>query len=98
MNACRFIFAFVIVVLLGLLITTVTHLGLHFSRPFWVGMLAISALLMMVASEAFLGFEKMFKYGANEPGWWRARWRTATAGAIMSVVSLILLMMAVGTE
>jgi len=93
-----FTLAFVMVVLLGLLITTVTHLGLHFSRPFWVGMLAISALLMMIASESFFGIGKMDKYGANEPGWWRVRWRTATAGAIMTVVYLILLMMAVGTE
>ena len=61
-------------------------------------MLTISVLLMMIASETFLGFEKMFKYGENEPGWWLARWRTATAGAIMSVVSLILLLLAVGTE
>jgi hypothetical protein len=30
-----FVFAFVIAVLLGLLITTATHMGLHFSRPFW---------------------------------------------------------------
>lgn len=30
-----FTFAFVILVLLGLLVTTCTHMGLHFSRPFW---------------------------------------------------------------
>lgn len=61
-------------------------------------MIAISAILMMLASEAFLGMEQMYKYGVAEPWWWRAAWRATLAGAIMSVVSLILLLLGVGTE
>lgn len=93
-----FVFAFVFVSLIGLLITTATHMGLQFSRPFWVGMLTISILLMMMASEAFLGMEQMYKHSSADPSWWLSRVRVATAGAILSVISLIGLLMAVGTD
>jgi hypothetical protein len=86
--------------LLGLLITSVMKVGLHFSRPFWVGMVTISALLMMIASEFFLGHDNAFDAapGGSWPDWLHRRWRAATAGAIMSVISLILLLLAIGTE
>jgi hypothetical protein len=95
-----FIFAFVMATLLGLLITSVMKVGLHFSRPFWVGMVTISIVLMMIASEFFLGFDNAFDAipGGFWPDWLHNPWRAATAGAIMSVVSLVLLLLAVGTE
>jgi hypothetical protein len=86
------------VTLLGLAISAAIKMTLHFTRPFWVGMITISALLMMIASEAFLGLDNYYDsvnpLGSTD----HHRWRTATAGAIMSVVSLILLLLAVGTE
>lgn len=57
-------------------------------------MLSICIVLMMIASEFFLGSNDV----AEASGWSSARWGLATAGAIMSVVSLVLLMLAVGTE
>jgi hypothetical protein len=57
-------------------------------------MLSICALLMMIASEFFLGSDNGLGLGDSM---WR-RWRVATAGAIASAASLVLLMMAVGTE
>lgn len=94
-----FIFAFVLVTLLGLLICASLRLALHWSRPFWVGMLSICTLLMMIACEFFLGAgNALDSTGGWAGGWMHTRWRTATAGAIMSVVSLVLLLMAIGTE
>jgi hypothetical protein len=93
-----FSWAFVLVTLLGLAIAAATRWGLHYSRPFWVAMLAICTLLMMIASEAFLAFSHLYNNAVAEPWWWGARMRLASAGAIMSVVSLILLMLAVGTD
>jgi hypothetical protein len=90
-----YIFAFVIVTLIGLAIATGTPWGLAHSRPFWIGMITISAILMMIASEAFLGWTYVFD---GIGGQWLYRMRTAAAGAIMSVVALVLLLMAVGTD
>lgn len=59
-----------------------------------VGMLSICAVLMMIASEFFLGSENGLGLGSSM----LHRWRTATAGAIASAASLVLLLMAVGTE
>lgn len=84
--------------LLGLAISAAIKMTLHFTRPFWVGMITISALLMMIASEAFLGLDNYFDSANPLSGTGHNRWRVATAGAIMSVVSLILLLLAVGTE
>eukprot|EP00878_Enallax_costatus_P006767 GHUV01007093.1.p1 GENE.GHUV01007093.1~~GHUV01007093.1.p1 ORF type:complete len:186 (+),score=29.25 GHUV01007093.1:1121-1678(+) len=91
-----FTFAFVLVTLLGLLVTSFMLGGLMTSRPFWVGMLAISTVLMMIASETFLAFTDFSE--ANSFGQWPNRIRTTTVGAIMSVAFLIFLMMAVGTD
>jgi hypothetical protein len=93
-----FIFAFVMVTLIGLALCAALKLALHWSRAFWVGMITISALLMMIASEFFLGADNAFDYSGWGSSTMHHRWRTATAGAIMSVVSLILLLLAIGTE
>jgi hypothetical protein len=93
-----FIFAFVMATLLGLAIAAAVKMALHFSRPFWVGMVTISALLMMIASEFFLGHDNAFDSTGGWAPWLHNRWRLATAGAIMSVVSLVLLLLAIGTE
>jgi hypothetical protein len=82
------------IVLLGLLASTILGWGLANTRPFWVGMLAISTLLFMVASEAFL-VQENFINAVNGPC--LSRSRTAAAGAIMSVASSVFLMLAVGT-
>lgn len=91
-----FSFAFVLVTLLGILATSTMNLGLHTSRPFWIGMLAVSTILMMIASEAFLAFTDLAE--ANSGGQWVHRMRATTAGAIMTVAFLIFLMMAIGTD
>ncbi|KAF8071359.1 hypothetical protein HT031_001443 [Scenedesmus sp. PABB004] len=94
-----FVFAFVFATLLGLLLTTALRTALHFSRPFWIGMLAVCTVLMMMASEAFLALTgATLGGGAAAPGGWLHRVRAATAGAIAAVASLVLLMMAVGTD
>jgi hypothetical protein len=102
-----FSWAFVMVTLLGILVTAVTGLGLHFSRPFWIGMLAVSTILMMIASEAFLAFTDLYE-GIRPPGVsdntapytdnWIRRIRTAAAGAIITTAFLVLLMMGLGTD
>jgi membrane-bound ClpP family serine protease len=91
-----FTFAFVLVTLLGILVASVLSLGLIFSRPFWIGMLSVSTLLMMIASEAFLAFTDLAE--ATTSGQWINRIRTTTAGAIMTVAFLVFLMMAIGTD
>lgn len=94
----QFIFAFITVTLLGLLATASSGEGLHHSRPFWVGMLAVSIVLAMVAAEAFLAFTLSYDYMLPAPGWWRHQMRTTAAGAIISVAALVLTMMAIGTD
>lgn len=93
-----FAFAFVVATLLGLLVTSFMAGGLMTSRPFWVGMLAISTILMMIASETFLAFTDASEASGFGAGQWLFRIRTTAAGAIMSVAFLIFLMMAVGTD
>lgn len=90
-----FAFAFMLVTLLGLGLAASTRLGLHYSRPFWVGMIAVCIFMNMVAAEAFLGYEKYYSVASC---WWLARWRSVVGGAIINVVWLIFLMMTVGTE
>jgi hypothetical protein len=92
-----FSFAFVFVTLLGIMVAAVLSLGLIFSRPFWIGMLAVSTLLMMIASEAFLAFTDLVVLNGTG-GQWLNRIRTTTAGAIMTVAFLVFLMMAIGTD
>jgi hypothetical protein len=102
-----FSWAFVFATLLGILVTAITGLGLHFSRPFWIGMLSVSTILMMIASEAFLAFTDLYE-GIRPPGVadstapyadnWIRRIRTAAAGAIITTAFLVLLMMALGTD
>jgi len=89
-----FAFAFMTVTLCGLAIAASTRNGLHYSRPFWVGMVTVNVFLMMVASEAFLGYEPLYE----QTYWWRSRFRATVAGAIINVVWLVFLLMAVGTE
>ena len=85
------------VTLAGILIALCTRLGLHYTRPFWVGMIAVCIFMMMVACEAFLGYEDIYELAyAYSTG--LARARTVVAGAIINVIWLIFLMMAVGTE
>ena len=93
-----FIFAFVMATLLGLALCAAIKLALNWSRAFWVGMVTISALLMMIASEFFLGADNLFDSQGLFDKSMHNRWRAATAGAIMSVVSLVLLLLAIGTE
>lgn len=94
-----FSWAFVFATLIGLFICTALTLALHWSRAFWVGMLSVSILLMMIASEFFVGADNAFDSGSTwSSGSMHARWRTTEAGAIMSVVSLILLLLGIGTD
>jgi hypothetical protein len=53
---------------------------------------------MMIASEFFLGADNLFDSQGLFDSSMHNRWRAATAGAIMSVVSLVLLLLAIGTE
>jgi hypothetical protein len=86
------------VTLLGLALCAAIKLALHWSRAFWVGMITISTLLMMIASEFFLGADNLFDSQGLFDKSMHNRWRAATAGAIMSVISLVLLLLAIGTE
>lgn len=52
-------FAFTLATLVGIGIAAATRLGLHYSRAFWVGMIAVCLFMNMVACEAFLGWEKV---------------------------------------
>jgi len=88
-----FAFAFMTVTLCGLGITASTRMGLNYSRPFWVGMVTVCIFLMMVASEAFLGYEPIY-----EQTWWLYRFRATVSGAIINTIWLVFLLMAVGTE
>jgi uncharacterized membrane protein len=56
-------------------------------------MLAVSTVLMMIMSETFTGLHYY-----EEGGMWFQKLRAILAGAIMTVVGLVLLMMAVGTD
>lgn len=95
-----FTFAFVFVTLVGILITAATTWGLHHSRPYWTAMVAISTVLMMIASEATLAFTDLYEGGAgtSASSSWISRWRTAAAGAIIDVAALVFLLMALGTD
>ena len=92
-----FMMAFELITILGAMITALTHWGLHHSRPFWIGMFSIATLLFMIASEAFLAGLDADAYG-SVGGSHLARMRTAAAGAIMTVVANILLLLALGTD
>ena len=52
-------FAFTCATIFGIGIAACTRLGLHYSRAFWVGMIATCLFMNMVACEAFLGWEKV---------------------------------------
>eukprot|EP00878_Enallax_costatus_P043948 GHUV01052070.1.p1 GENE.GHUV01052070.1~~GHUV01052070.1.p1 ORF type:complete len:156 (-),score=28.88 GHUV01052070.1:1288-1755(-) len=102
-----FSWAFTFVTLASILITSFMGMGLHFSRPFWIGMLAVSTVLMMIASEAFLAFTDLAEISGlggvrdnTAPFYdsWIRRFRLAAAGAIITTAFLVLLMMAVGTD
>lgn len=94
-----FTWAFVFVTLLSILATSFMGMGLHFSRPFWIGMLSVSTLLMMIASEAFLGWTDLAE-ASNLGGVrdntapyydsWIRRFRLATAGECNCVFRLII--------
>ena len=93
-----FIAAWQFVVLLAALITSfIGHVPLAATRAFWVGMFTISSLLFMIASEAFLAGISARVYGAGDYHL-LARIRTAAAGAIMSVVASVFLILAIGTD
>ena len=89
--------AFELIIILGAMITALTHWGLHYSRPFWIGMFSIATLLFMIASEAFLGGLDADYYG-SWGGSHLARIRTAAAGAIMTVAANIFVLFALGTD
>jgi hypothetical protein len=95
-----FTFAFVIATLLGLAVTAAIKNSLHFSRPFWTGMVTISIVLMMIASEAFLGFTDLYEGGAGDRafGPWVNRMRVTAAGAIISVAFLVFLLLGLGVD
>ena len=52
-------FAFTCATVVSIGIAACTRLGLHYSRTFWVGMIATCLFMNMVACEAFLGYEKV---------------------------------------
>jgi len=90
-----FIVAFVLLMTSAcLFVAMAPGVGLSATRPFWTAVLAIVTVLMMIASEAHLA--ALSSPGFLEPSP-RRRMRTAAAGAIMSVVTAILAMMAVGS-
>lgn len=88
-----FSFAFVAATLIGMMIAAAMGQGLHYSRPFWIGMLAVSTMLMMIMCETFTGVLHL----NSAFGWYRPVAATL-AGAVMTVTGLVLLMMAVGTD
>lgn len=90
-----FIIAFLFVTLLGALIAAGPKYGLSSSRPFWIGMFAINALLYMLASEATLAALDVTTFTSGRP---LHCMRTAAAGAIMSVVGCIFMLLAIGTD
>jgi uncharacterized spore protein YtfJ len=92
-----FMMAFELIIILGAMVTAVTRLGLHYSRPFWIGMFSIATLLFMIASEAFLAGLDADAYGSIG-GTNLARMRTAAAGAIMTVAANIFVLFAIGTD
>lgn len=92
-----FAFAFVTVTIISILLATGSKWGLHYARPSVTSLVTICVVLMMIASEAFTGYETVYdSFALND--WWHARFRSTCAGAIMTVVWLILTLMAVGTE
>lgn len=93
-----FAFAFVTLTLISILVALASRWGLHYARPFVSNLVAICVVLMMIASEAFLGYETVYNSFNLDYLWWQMRFRAACAGAIMTVVLLIFLLMAVGIE
>lgn len=90
-----FMVAFQFVVLVGAMITAATAWGLHYSRPFWIGMFSIATLLMMIASEAFLAGLDADRYSGGDH---LTRMRLAAAGAIMTAAANIFLLFSIGTD
>lgn len=90
-----FIAAWEFVVVLAALITTPMRAGLHITRPFWVGMFAISTVLFMLASDAFLSGVSAVD-GVNNSA--VRRMQTTAAGAILTTVANVFLLLAIGTE
>jgi hypothetical protein len=93
-----FVFAFVTVTLFSLMAATFSRWGLHYARAFVTGLVTFSLVLMTIASEAFLGYETVYESLDLEYTWWHPRFRSACAGAIMTVAWLVFLLMAVGVE
>lgn len=94
-----FCFAFVTFTLFCIFLATFSRWGLHFARAVVSNLVAICVVLMMIAAEAFTGYEMVYDLlDLGNYTWWHARFRSACAGAIMTVVWLILLLMAVGTK
>lgn len=91
-------FAFVTVTLFSVMAATISRWGLHYARAFVTGLVTYCLVLMKTASEAFLGYEMVYESFGLEYTWWHMRFRSACAGAIMTVVWLVFLLMAVGIE
>lgn len=90
-----FIAAWEFVVIVAALVTAPMRAGLHYSRAFWVGMFAISTVLFMLASDAFLtGVSAVDTFGISA----QRRMQTAAAGAIISTVANVFVLLAIGTE
>jgi hypothetical protein len=90
-----FAWAFLTVTLIGLVIAASSRTALHHSRGFWVGMITVNLFTMMVACEAFLGYEFLHEDAVY---FWLSCFRATVAGAIINVVWLIGLLLAVGIE
>eukprot|EP00878_Enallax_costatus_P012157 GHUV01012694.1.p1 GENE.GHUV01012694.1~~GHUV01012694.1.p1 ORF type:complete len:189 (+),score=47.36 GHUV01012694.1:123-689(+) len=88
-----FTLAFVGITLLGMMVAAAMGAGLHYSRPFWIGMLAVSTVLMMIMCETFVGMQRIEEFLP-----WESAIDAILAGAIATTVGLVLLMMAVGTD
>ncbi|GBF99279.1 membrane transporter [Raphidocelis subcapitata] len=90
-----FIIAFLFVTLLGAFIAAAPKYGLSSSRPFWIGMFSLNALLYMIASEAMLSALDVTTFTVGQP---QSCMRTAAAGAIMTVAGCIFLLLTIGTD
>ncbi|KIZ01832.1 hypothetical protein MNEG_6128 [Monoraphidium neglectum] len=90
-----FMIAFLLVTLLGAFVASGPKYGLSSSRPFWIGMFTINTLLFMIASEATLAALDSSPFSSGQP---LMSMRTAAAGAIMTVVGCIFLLLTIGTD
>lgn len=77
-----------VVVVAALVVVSRIQSGLHSARPFWAGMFAISTMLFMLASDAFLtGISAVDTSGVSAGVSAQRRMQTTAAGAIITTVA-----------